>query len=413
MTEMTVGRSRHVRPLLVALAITTAGVAPGFVAGAMAVQMQPELRLSDAIFGLGLATFFAAGGLLALPGGRLADRLGWRRSVQIAGSANLLAVLLIAVGARNSGTFVAFMFLSGATLALTGPAGNLVLAREMPRHRLGLVFGIKQAAIPLATMSAGLAVPVIALTVGWRWAFVAAATYPAVALVATAAHRPAIHATDLDPRPLSTRRRTGRGLVAFALSSGLATTGTGALAGFFVLSSVRLGLSEATAGVFYAVASGAGLLVRVLAGWLADRYVARGFVAVRTLMLVGASGFLLLALRSESLVLPGALLAFACGWSWAGLLLYGVVRQHPDGPAASTATVQVGSTAGVAFGPMLFGLMSQHFGDAAGWLTAGSMLILAAAFVWLGDRWLGERVPAVTGAVVSTPTPGGGMAEAP
>lgn len=50
-------------------------------------------------------------------------------------------------------------------------ASNLTLSRYVPAHRLGLSFGIKQAAIPLATLLAGAAVPAVALTLGWRWAY--------------------------------------------------------------------------------------------------------------------------------------------------------------------------------------------------------------------------------------------------
>src|SRR5205823_1137887 len=60
---------------------------------------------------------------------------------------------------------------------------NLTLARSVPAHRLGLSFGVKQAAIPLATLLAGAAVPAVALTVGWRWAYVIAAGLAVLALV--------------------------------------------------------------------------------------------------------------------------------------------------------------------------------------------------------------------------------------
>ena len=69
-------------------------------------------------------------------------------------------------------------------------ASNLTLARYVPAHRLGLSFGIKQSAIPLATLLAGAAVPAVALTVGWRWAYViGAALALARALVAPARQR--------------------------------------------------------------------------------------------------------------------------------------------------------------------------------------------------------------------------------
>ena len=55
----------------------------------------------------------------------------------------------------------------------------------MPARRRGAAFGIKQAAAPLATLLAGLAIPVFALTLGWRAAFLAACLlFPLVVAIA-------------------------------------------------------------------------------------------------------------------------------------------------------------------------------------------------------------------------------------
>src|SRR5690606_19508698 len=47
--------------------------------------------------------------------------------------------------------------------------------------RQGIAFGIKQSAIPLATLLGGIAVPAITLSVGWRWTYVAGATFAVLA----------------------------------------------------------------------------------------------------------------------------------------------------------------------------------------------------------------------------------------
>lgn len=52
----------------------------------------------------------------------------------------------------------------------------------MATGRRGFAFGVKQSAVPLTAMLAGLAVPVFAVTVGWRWAFGAAAALGLFAL---------------------------------------------------------------------------------------------------------------------------------------------------------------------------------------------------------------------------------------
>ena len=58
-----------------------------------------------------------------------------------------------------------------------------------PPSRLGLSFGIKQAAIPIATLLAGVAVPTVALTVGWRWAYLIGAGLALLALLIAPAGR--------------------------------------------------------------------------------------------------------------------------------------------------------------------------------------------------------------------------------
>ena len=85
--------------------------------------------------------------------------------------------LLAVAGARPvvPGAGRACSALSAAANALGQLASNAALARHVPAHRQGLSFGVKQAAIPVSTLLAGAAVPTIALTAGWRWAFVAAA----------------------------------------------------------------------------------------------------------------------------------------------------------------------------------------------------------------------------------------------
>ena len=53
-----------------------------------------------------------------------------------------------------------------------GRTHRILRAGQVPAGRQGLSFGVKQAAIPVSTLLAGAAVPTVALTLGWRWAFV-------------------------------------------------------------------------------------------------------------------------------------------------------------------------------------------------------------------------------------------------
>lgn len=386
MTTAVAARRRGVaRPLVASLTVTTSGVLPGFLVSAMAVQLRAELALTASTYGLMLAAFFATGGLGSPLGGRLVDRLGWRRSVVLAGGLSLVTLVGLAAIVRTPTMLLGFLVLGGCTLAITGPTGNLVLAREMPSHRLGLVFGIKQTAIPIATMFAGLALPAVALTVGWRWAFMAGVAFPLIA-VATAGRPGPRRAGRASAQRV--RLRGGQGLMLVTLGGGLAMTAAGGMAAFLVTYAVHVGVAEGTAGALYAAASMAGLLVRIVAGGLADRTRTIGFRPVAVMMALGGLGYVALALHSPLLLVLGTGLAFTCGWAWAGLMSYGLVRTFPDHPAEATGTVQFGTTVGVAAGPLVLGFTVEHGGFGAMWLVAAACAAMAAVVVEVARRRL-------------------------
>ena len=68
-------------------------------------------------------------------------------------------------------------------LTIAGPGTKTMVARGTDIRRHGLFFGIQAAAVPLAVLLAGLAVPAIGSTLGWRWAFGFAVMVPVASLV--------------------------------------------------------------------------------------------------------------------------------------------------------------------------------------------------------------------------------------
>src|SRR5690606_2655132 len=115
-------------------------------------------------------------------GGRLIDRAGWRR----AALAGLGVTLLCQLGVAASGSvaaLVACLVVAGAGYGVVSPASNLVVVREIPERLRGTALGAKQSATPVVALLAGLAVPLVALTIGWRWAFLLAAVLTVAAAV--------------------------------------------------------------------------------------------------------------------------------------------------------------------------------------------------------------------------------------
>lgn len=238
------GRPAVGRPVRVgagATVTTIACVLPVFLVGGLAVQLGDELGFSPAGLGLAVSVYFGISALASVPSGALVERYGPAPVARVAIVLSAGSLLAVAGLARSYPTLVALLALSAAGNALGQLASNAALAEHVPAHRQGLSFGVKQAAIPFSTLLAGAAVPTVALTAGWRWAFVAAAGAALAAL-------PAVPRSDRDRRTRSaSAARGGRraALVVVGLAATLAAGAANALGTFLVDSSAARGLSPA------------------------------------------------------------------------------------------------------------------------------------------------------------------------
>ncbi len=169
----------------VALAVGVVSIAalPAFLIGALAVQIRQELDLAPSTLGLLVGLFFGCAALSSGPAGQLVERVGATAGMRMAAIGAAVSMVGIAGLSRSVEMVAALLVVGGLANGLAHPATNLMLVDTTPPHRRGLVLGIKQAAIPTATLVAGLSVPLIALTVGWRWAFGAAAVIALVVAI--------------------------------------------------------------------------------------------------------------------------------------------------------------------------------------------------------------------------------------
>src|SRR3954468_13734476 len=165
-----------------ALTTTIAVSVPVFLVGGLAVQISDELGFTPAGLGLAVSAYFGASALSSVPAGAVVERYGSRTVSRFAIGVAAAALLGIAVGAQALWSLIAVLVLGAAANALGQLASNSSLAEHVPARRQGLSFGVKQAAIPVCTLLAGAAVPAVALTLGWRWAFVLAAALAVAAI---------------------------------------------------------------------------------------------------------------------------------------------------------------------------------------------------------------------------------------
>jgi MFS family permease len=378
------------RVLATTAAATVACIFPPFLIGAMAVQVREDLDFSESGVGLSVAAFFLGGSVASAFMGRHAERAGGPRALRWAALWAAGAQVLVAVGARSLVTLIVVLAFAGGANALGQPAANLVIARAVPVNRQGIGFAVKQSAIPFSSFLGGLAVPAIALTAGWRWAFVVAA---AVALVAAMAVpvRDGGRASAPAAEPGSAGaegRLPFRIMAVLALGVALAASAAGGLGTFLVSTGVDAGMSEGTAGLTLTVGSGLGIAVRLWAGMRADRRAGGHLRWVVIMLMLGSFGSLLFAAGRPGLILAGLPLAFGAGWAWPGLFNLAIVLANPASPAAATGITQTGTYLGVVAGPLLFGFVAEHLSFAWAWVLAAGMSWVAAAAVWTGRAML-------------------------
>jgi MFS family permease len=407
-----------IRTAIGAISTTIACVVPVFLVGGLAVQIRDELRFSPAGLGLIVAVYFGVSALASLPSGRLVERYG---PASTARAAILLAagcLLAIAAAAHSFDALIGLLAASAGANALGQLASNVALAERIPPRRQGFSFGVKQSAIPIATLLAGAAVPAVALTLGWRWAFVAAAGLALTAL------------TLVPPDGRTRRRRTARtdadqataALVVVGLGATLAAGAANALGTFLVDASVARGVTPGLAGLTLTFGSAICVFSRVAAGWLADRREARaarptdgqaagdqadpatrnsrrggGHVAVLAgLLVVGACGLAVLALPGPVALVTGVTLGFGLGWAWPGLMNFAVVQLNPTAPAAATSITQTGVYAGGCLGPLAFGPIATHAGYPQAWLSGAVAMLFSAMLMLLAREMLSRHAAALS-----------------
>ncbi len=368
---------------------TLAVILPAFLTGAMAVQIREDLAMSDFELGLGIGSFFVGSASGSMVLGRLAERLGPRTAIRLGLTTTIASNVVIAAAANGPRSLIAILAVAGLANALTQPAINLLLVRVIDPGRLGTVMALKQSGMPGAALVGGLAVPVVALTVGWRAGYLLAAltALAAMALSATIEELPA--EPDLDDRHESADRPTGSsrpkpdlGGPMLLLMAAVGVLGGGSaniLVGYLVSGAVDAGIAPGPAGLLLTFGAALGICSRLIHGWLADRNRFDVLRRVIVLFVIGGVGMFGLTLHSPTAYLVATPLAFAAGWAWPGLFNLVVVNANRSAPAAATGITQTGVYVGSLISPILAGVLIERSGYWSAWLLAAGSLMGSAA----------------------------------
>jgi MFS family permease len=366
--------------LALAVATGAASVLPGFLVGALALQIRADLDVRVEAVAAGVSVFFLAGAVAAGWGGRLADHVGAVRAMRSCVLITAACLLAGALVPESLAVLLILLAVAGVANAVCQPAINLFVSEEIAPNRQGVGFGIKQSGIPAAILVSGLALPVLAIPLGWRVTFALCALGPLAVWVALRGDQ-AVH---VSKRPAS--RRPSRVLVLTAVGAALATAGPSALGAYLVASAVDVGIGEGTAGLLAAVSSGLSLAVRVMLGARADRRGDYGLSTVVVLLAAGSVGFALMATDAVPSFVAGSVLAFTLGWGWPGLFNLAVVDSNRETPGSATGVSQTGIYVGAGAGPAAFGLLYAQAGHEVAWLAVAAITLVAAGVMSLAAR---------------------------
>ncbi len=343
--------------------------------------------------GLWIGTAFGVAGLFSAPMGRLAQILGPGRALRVGLTGTALVLVGLAGVARESWHFFALIGLSGFVNALNQPAANLLLSSRARKEQLGLALAIKQSGMPASALLGGAAVPAIALTAGWRWAYVASAllTLIAVAIQPIGAidNLRLSEARSNDARPEMSYRLLGL----YSLVGLLGATTAGAMVNLLTSGATDSGMDPGWAGALLSIGSALGILSRIYQGWAVDT---KGILPIQRLIWLlglGAIGLVVMSLHSPTTYAVAVTLAFAAGWSWPGLFNLSIIRNNASAPAAATGVSQIGVFIGAGSGPVIGGIIVDSYGYRELWLfCAGALALGATLAVYLRTRIKANRL---------------------
>ncbi len=326
------------------------------------------------------------GGTLAMP---LIGRLGAFRACQVALVACGLALATTTLGVAWA--FVLGALFLGVAHGPVTPLGSHVLAGRTPAAIRSSVFSIKQAAVPLGGVLAGLLVTAIAVAEGWQAAVL---TMAALCVAAALVIRPFRAHLDDRERPGSGGSPSRGMMVAVRLVLDdrpvLELVIAGCIFGaaqwcftaFYVAFLVDgRGIALVTAGLGFSVGQAAGVGGRILWGAVADRSGRPVAVLAGLGIAMGLASMAVALTMADWPVLLILAVAAASGLTaigWNGVLIAELARRAPGGQVAAVTGgfVALFAVSTITF-PLAFAGLALVAGYEAGFVAVGLSCLYA------------------------------------
>lgn len=343
--------------------------------------LQTTFGLDPAGVGLMLGGIGLGSAASVIGWGRLLDRIGDRTVglVGLTGTATFLGLGIVAVHSRWYALMVTALICAGFFVS----AGTVAITKAMARTfagtpRFGLAFGIRQAAVPLGGVTAAVVLPIVAVRANLDVAIgllVVAMVAAAFVIMRVVPREPvSLRSIDQPPAPW---RHIWRMLVA-AGAYGFTQLGVVALVTLFLFNARSW--TPVAAGVAYAAVMAAVVVVRVVVGHLADRYVALRVPMFRWVGWVVAALLILAAMFSaQPISVPLVLLAAVASMAWNPLMFtvsVAVVPPERVGVTQGALTAVIFLTGGLA--PIITAALVTAYSWSVAWVVLAAVSVFGA-----------------------------------
>ena len=368
----------------------------GSIVPALALYAR-SFDVTQSAIGLAIAVYGLARFLVAVPAGRLADRLGRRSTLAVGGLLSAVGNLLCAL-APTYAAFVGARFVAGAGAALVLTTGLIVIAdisipanrgRMMSAYQGVFIFAVGIGPLPGGLLAShwGLAAPFLA----YAGTSLLASVVAWLAIPETRASRWAGEPATTETRyQVQLRLLTAhRGFILVSLIAFVnAVARTGGLFNIIpILASDRLSLDTDRIGFGLALASVVGLALAYPAGVLVDRY-GRKIIIVPSTILSGLSLTIFLFAPTYAWFLAAcAAWSIAMGISGAAPAAYAADAAPAGMNAAALSSYRMLADLGYVVGPIALGLAADLAGAD---LTLGGTAVLLVVVALLFARFAPE-----------------------
>ncbi|WP_231703274.1 MFS transporter [Halopseudomonas pelagia] len=389
--------NKIVAPLTITLSIQALASMAALTVPIIAPLAAGDIGGNAAHVGYFVALIYVGAMFSSVISGDLVSRFGAIRSSQV-------SLLLCAAGLAccSYGTLWA-MFASALLIGFgygpITPASSHILATTTPSHLMGLMFSIKQTGVPVGGALAGAFVPMLAVSLHWQGSVLAVSIACLVTAAIAQCYRTQLE-TPLEPTRGSLANLAKPFRLIFehkplrdlALCSFFFGAIQLCLTTYLVLHLTQVyGMGLVAAGLILTATQAAGIVGRILWGWIADRWISPRVLLSALALCMAISSLVTASFTPDWPLITVIVISICFGATaigWNGVYLAEVARLAPPGKAG----VVTGGTLfftyfGVVTGPPVFALVTQATGSiGTGFTLFGFILLLTGLSLALPRR---------------------------